>query len=247
MRPAAPTLDEIGATIAQNGRWLARRLADCDAAAWSTPTRCAPWTVGDIAAHLVDGAVVAHRILLAALEGTAARTPPDFRGDPASTVTAFRKAMNDLVDVMTLVGPDLLEREVVLDRVSAVTVRHLIDAIATEFAIHGLDLADALGETRHLTPSDIRLVASALPDLLANGVTPRPDTTYLLRSLVFEIGFTWYDGEWHSEVGPDPCTVDGEPEAVMLYALGRLPCEPPRLSTNHRERARAFKRYLPGP
>ena len=247
VRPVAPSLDEICATLTHHGGWLTERLSACDAAEWSRRTRCVPWSVGTLAAHLVDGAGLANRVFLAVLNGVGARTPPTFRGDQDSTVAALCDARNALLDTVIRLTPNLLEREVSLDSVAAVSVSYLADTIATEFAVHALDVAHALSETRHLSADDIQLVAHALPDLLDVGVAPRRETSYLLRSLSFELALTWHGDNWRCDLTADPCTIDGEPEAVLLYALGRNSFDASRLSTNRPEQARAFKSYLPGP
>jgi hypothetical protein len=71
--------------------------------------------------------------------------------------------------------------------------------------------------------------------------------SYVLRSLLFELPFSWRGNTWVMEPGPDPCYIEGDVEAVLLFALGREPFSTSRLSTNDVDRARAFKRHLRGP
>lgn len=246
-RPELPSLDAVAALVARNGNWIVERLAACDTPSWGKRTRCGSWRVGALGAHLVDGQLLAQRVLAAAFSGQPAETPPAFRGDQGATVAALTAAKNNVVDAITRLTPDMLEREVVIDKVAVVTVEHLVSVATTELAVHGLDLADALGETRHLTTDESCVIASVLPDVLDAGVPPRGHAAYLLRSLAFELPLTWRDDEWRCEPGPDPCWIEGEPEAVLLFALGRESFDESRLTTNSAQRARAFKRYLTGP
>jgi uncharacterized protein (TIGR03083 family) len=250
--PAEVPLDlldraELCRLVEREARWIAERLSQCDAGAWSRRTRCAEWDVQALAAHLVDCQRFTLSVLTAAIEGGTAKTPEDFRGGPAETVAAFRRAADEVGDALARLAPVPLDREVVIDDVAAVTLSHLIERLAMENAVHGLDLAHALGDTRHLTTDAAKLIANVLPDVLDAGVTPPPATAYLLRSLAFELPFTWRNNAWRRERAADPCSIEGEVEAVLLYALGRVPFNKSRLSTNRPNRAREFKRYLIGP
>jgi len=240
-------LAEVRALVAREARWIGERLSQCDATTWLRRTRCPKWNLGELAAHLVTSQHLAINVLTAAIEGGGAERPRDFRGDRPATVEAFDRATDDVGTALIRITPDTLERDVIIGGNELVAVRDLVQWLAMELAVHGLDLADALGETRHLTTDAVTVVASVLPDALDPGAPPPPATSYILRSLAFELPFTWQNKGWQPEPGPDPCSIEGEAEAVLLFALGRVPFNKSNLVTNRPDRARAFKRHLAGP
>ncbi|HEV7524758.1 MAG TPA: maleylpyruvate isomerase family mycothiol-dependent enzyme [Acidimicrobiia bacterium] len=233
--------------IARETDWIASRLSECSRTAWSRRTRCAGWNVADVSAHLVTVQQFARRVLTAALEGHPAEAPPDFRGTPEATIKAFGRAAAEVNDALARITPDHVDRDVSMGDNESVSVRHLIEVLTMEVVVHGLDLADALGENRHMTTEAAGVIAHALPDLLDPGSSAPPNTSYVLRSLVFELPLTWRDNAVWSEPGVDPCCVEGEAEAVLLFALGRVPFDKSGLVTNQPDRARAFKRHFVGP
>jgi uncharacterized protein (TIGR03083 family) len=240
-------LAELRGVITRDTAWIAACLSRCDGGAWSRRTRCPAWNVLELAAHLVTAQRLAGAVLTGAIEGRGAKTPGDFRGDPSTTVGAFARAAERVEAALAQLPPDALEREVVIDDVEAVTVRHLVEVLALELTVHALDLAEALGETRHLTEEEMRVVVSALPDVL-DPSPARPETTaFVLRSVAFELPFTWRNSAWWPEPGSDPCSIEGEPEAVLLFALGRASFNKSNLTTNRPKDARTFKRHLRGP
>jgi uncharacterized protein (TIGR03083 family) len=248
---AVPTVEPlelpaVRALASQQAAWISARLARCDASDWALPTRCGKWNVGALAAHLVTGQRFAHAVLTAAIEGRKAEIARDFRADRATTVEVFDRASGEVVKDLARLPSELLEKEVIIGD-GAALVQHLVQVVVMELSVHGLDLADALGDTRHLTADAVAAVASALPDLLDPGPRPRPGTTYVLRSLAFELPFTWRDDEWHHEMGPDPTYIDGDAESVLLYALGRVSYDDAQLRSANPDQARAFKHYLTGP
>jgi len=240
-------LAEVRALYARETTWIAERLAECDGVSWTRRTRCAEWTVGALAAHLVTGQRLAHAVLAAAIARRPAQVPADFEGSRAETVEAFARAAAEVGDELARIAPGDAEREVVIGGEEGVTAQHLIQVLTMELAVHGLDLADALGQTRHLTPESMRAIATVLPDYLDPGVAPPARTGYVLRSAAFELPFTWRSNAWRREAAPDPCIIEGEPEAVLLFALGRTPFGKSQLVTNRPNSARAFKRHLTGP
>ena len=252
-KPSAPNartaydIAAVRALVARHADWIAERLASCDAPRWTRRTRCTGWTVGDLAAHLVTTQLVTTRLLTAANEGKGASIPPDFAGDQKTTVEAFRTRSRALLDLLARLRPATVEQHVVVDNVETVEVRHLLDVLSTELAVHSLDLADALGEIRHLNTDEIALIARALPDLLDPGTAPPAGTAYVLRSVAFEVLFAFRNGTWRAEPAPDACRIEGDPEALLLFALGRVPFKKSKLTTNQPERARAFKSHLRGP
>jgi uncharacterized protein (TIGR03083 family) len=203
--------------------------------------------VADLSAHLVTALQFGRRVLTAAIEGQPAEPPSDFRGTPAATVEAFAAAAVEVDDALARLTPAHVECDVSLGGGEAVAVQHLIEALTMEIVVHGLDLADALGDTRHMTTEAARVIANALPDLLDRSANSPANISYVLRSLVFELPFTGSDNGSRGDPAPDPCWIEGEAEAVLLFALGRVPFNKSSLVTNRPDRARAFKRHFVGP
>jgi uncharacterized protein (TIGR03083 family) len=221
-------------------------LAQCDANSWSRRTRCTEWDVGALARHLATTQRFAAEALTAVVEGRPAAAPAQFTGDRKATVRAFDRYARDVVRLLSELSPDRVRSKVRIDD-EEVEVEHLLQALAMELAVHGCDLADALDEKRHLTADAMKATANALPDLLDPGAAPKAPTSYALTSLAFEIPFTWRSNTWLHESGPDPCRIEGDVEAVLLFALGRQSFEKSGLSTNRVDAAQSFKRHLVGP
>jgi uncharacterized protein (TIGR03083 family) len=239
-------LGDLRALVERESRWIAATLAATDATAWTRRTRCGGWSIADLAAHVTTGQRFASEVLAAAIEGRAAAPGKDFSADRATTIEAFGKATQQVGKALARLVPADLEREVVIAD-EAVALQHLVQVVATELAVHALDLADALGEPRHLASDAVQSVAFVLPDLLDPGPPPPAGTSYLLRSLAFRLPLTFDGAEWRAAAGEQPCTIEGDPESVLLYALGRTTFDGARLTTNDAARARSFKRYLVGP
>jgi uncharacterized protein (TIGR03083 family) len=123
----------------------------------------------------------------------------------------------------------------------------VLEVLVMELAVHGLDLAAALGVERHLQPEAISAAAHLLPEFLDPAVAPPAKAAYVLRSSAFELPFAWDGATWTDDARPGACIIEGDPESVLLYALGRIAFNQSALETNDPDAARAFKRYLAGP
>jgi uncharacterized protein (TIGR03083 family) len=233
--------------IARHASLIADDLAQIDAAVWSRRTRCAEWDVGELIQHLVTGQRFAFELLSAALEGRTAKKPSDFHADRITTIEAFGRTSRKVVEAVARVAPNLVEREVVIDDVEAVTLKHLIEVVGVEVAVHGLDLADALGHPRHLSTDEVAMIGRTLPDILDQGRAGRPNAAYMLSCVAFDVPFSWRNQAWRCEPGLDPCRIEGDPEPLLMYALGRVPFDKSGLTTNRPDAARTFKRHLRGP
>ncbi|MFI6935623.1 maleylpyruvate isomerase N-terminal domain-containing protein [Streptomyces sp. NPDC050287] len=166
---------------------LARAMAGVSMAEWRLPTRCAPWTVSELLAHV--------RVVIAWLPGMlAAPAPPRaeisaveyYRPDDrfAPDTNAARIALAQDLAAEQLSGAALAEDFNVtwqqVDRLCqaepegrVVRTRHGDPMLLSEFlltrvvevAVHGLDLADALRREPWLTPQ----AADVVQDLLLGG------------------------------------------------------------------------------
>ncbi|WP_091045851.1 maleylpyruvate isomerase N-terminal domain-containing protein [Glycomyces sambucus] len=140
--------------------------------AWDTPTRCTPWDAAALTAH-VTGALARLDPMLDAPEPPAATVTaagyftPDHRYSNAANTTrvdtatsAARDAGPGIAAAFTTTAARVLARCATQPPGRRVTTRHgdhmtLTDFLTTrvvETAVHGIDLADALGTPRWTTP-----------------------------------------------------------------------------------------------
>ena len=170
---------------------LARAMAGVSAAEWRLPTRCAPWEVSELLAHV--------RVVIAWLPDMLAAPPPtraevsaveyyrpDDRFTPDTNAARIALARDHATEQhsgaervddfnATWQQVDRLCRAEPEGRV--VRTRHGDAMLLSEFlvtrvvevAVHGLDLADALGRETWLTPEAADLVQGLLLD--PDGVT----------------------------------------------------------------------------
>ncbi|GIF06685.1 maleylpyruvate isomerase N-terminal domain-containing protein [Actinoplanes siamensis] len=186
----------------------ASRWAERD---WARPTRCAPWRVRELFAHV--------RITLGRLPGmlaeaaperaevsAAAYYRPDHRFSPETDAARIRLAQDQApgLDVRDFRGfaTALADRCAAEPPDRVVRTRHgdamlLTDFLTTrvvELAVHGLDLADALDRPAWLTPPAAGVVLSLLfgrpaadlpgpPDRLLREATGRAPVTLDLTGL----------------------------------------------------------------
>lgn len=236
---------------------LLTRAQDPD---WQRSTRCAGWTVADLAAHAVWGVTMetdALRRARLALPGRADGLEVAPGTDHEAVVSLLDQARDSLVlEVGHLEGRDLDASAPM--PYGDVPVRALLDVFAMEAGIHGSDLAAALGVAEGLSPTVVRAAESFLLTflpLLAQqaGVTP-PDaaSSFALVGATVRITGRWDDGTLTVGDPEDPVEaasiVSGDDTAVLLFALGRIPVQDPRLEVSgDLELASGFKRYVPGP
>lgn len=240
-------LPQVRTAVSRETRWILEQLGQCKASDWSRKTRCKGWNVTALAGHLITCLQTAAVVARAAIDCHPAQLPRDFKGDRFAVARAFTAAADDVVVVLDRMSPDALAREVDVDGEGILTPVHVLEVLVVELAVHGLDLAVALGEERHLTPDAIAVSARLLPEFLDATGTPPAQRAYVLRSSAFEVQFGWDGKRWTPDAGPDPCIIEGAPESVLLYALGRNNFDQSALETNRPDEARAFKRYLAGP
>ena len=178
---------------------LTRALATLPDAAWSRPTRCKPWDVRDLLAH-VHVAVARVPGMLAAVAPERASVSavdyyrPDARFSDATNAARVAAAQ---AEAAARPGPQVLAafaeswpRVATLCRAEppdrVVRTRHgdpmlLGDFLTTrvvELAVHGLDLADALAVPAWLTPQ----AAGVLQELLLGPGRTAPDPEHFLRA-----------------------------------------------------------------
>ena len=223
---------------------------------WERPTRLAGWTVEDLARHVHWGITLEAdglRLAAASAPGPAAGTP--LEGPRQEIVPALRRAVADLVQLMANVSEP--GGGVVPMPYGDVPLTLALRVFVMEAAIHGSDLADAVplsGRDGTTLPAEARRSSAAVfqafwPALAAEAtVMPAPGTTVRLSGPTVRMEGT-FDGTAWGPVSAEPTVVvEGNDDAVLLYAFGRLPWEKADLRvTGDRALADRFKEFVPGP
>jgi uncharacterized protein (TIGR03083 family) len=223
---------------------------------WRRPTRCAGWTVADLAAHALWGTTMEADALRRVRDGGpghATGRVVDASTDRRAVLAELRQAHADLVtEVGRLAGTDLTLSAPM--PYGDVPVDVLLDVYAMEAGIHGSDLADAVGEAPALSLTVARATESFLHMFLPVLAQPAPNPpsgsdSFLLAGDRVRIGGRWAAGALVLEPPDVPAvTVEGDDTAVLLFAMGRVPASHPRLRVDGDQHlAGDLKTYLPGP
>ena len=266
--PAPCTEDEMtdDATDAQQQvREVLRRewgeaidlLQTLDEADWERPTRCEGWSVLDLARHTVWGvSMEADAVDRARRDETApadGHTVPE-ASSPAEVVQALRRAVSQLDEAVGALGSGDDSRVCPLPY-AALPLPVALEVFVFEAGLHTSDFADALGDDGPLRPDVIAPVASVLEAFLpafamASTVDPPLGQSFALVGDTVRLEGRWTgDGLVMGLDGGEPgVTVSGDDTAVLLYAVGRLGADDPRLKVEGSpELARDFSAHVPGP
>jgi len=251
-------MDTATATDAVRVQWA--RFADTLSAAgpdvWERPTRLAGWTVEDLARHVHWGITLEADGL--ALAGSRRPGPADgtrLEGPREAIVPALRQASELLVQRLVALA-DPAPASVPMPY-GEVPMELALQVFVMEAVIHGSDLADAVPGTEgagKTLPPEARATCAAVfqafwPALAAAAVSlPPAGTTIRLAGPTLRMEAT-FDGTAWGPAADDPgVVVMGTDDDVLLYAYGRLPLDPTRLTvTGDRELAVRFKEFVPGP
>ncbi len=203
---------------------LSTAIAALTPGQWARPTRCEPWNAAELLAH-ITGTVSRLEWMLEAEPPAAATVTaagyyrPDARFAPEATAAridegvtaaqsggpavaaAFDTTWRAVADRCHTEHPDRL---VTTRYGDAMTLEDYLTTRVVEVAVHGIDLADAAGETRWTAPDSARLIVDLLldqPDALATlgwdpvafiaKATGRDPMTRDERARVDSLGLTW--------------------------------------------------------
>jgi uncharacterized protein (TIGR03083 family) len=189
----APT-DVLEVLVAESGALVAG-LRDVPAGRWAAPTRCRPWVLRELLAHVrvAVGRVTAMLAEPAPPVATVSAVDyyrPDARFSPATNAdrvaTARSAAADDEIEAFAATVSQVAKACAAQPAGRVVRTRHgdpmlLTDFLITrvvEVAVHGFDLADAAGVPSWLTPP----AAGALQDLLLGPARRSPDPLHFLRA-----------------------------------------------------------------
>lgn len=177
---------------------LALALGRLDPAAWERPTRCIPWTVRDLVGHIITAV---GRVPSALAEPAPARADtdavsyysPDHRFSEATNTDRVRVArarasgsdVAALLDDLTATTRAAVDaclgepagRVVLTRHGDAMALPEFLTTRVVEVAVHGLDVADAVGHEPWLTAA----AAEHLQGLLFTGDVAGWDPAVLLR------------------------------------------------------------------
>jgi uncharacterized protein (TIGR03083 family) len=177
---------------------LALALGRLDPAAWERPTRCVPWTVRELVGHLVTAvgrvpAALAEPVPARADTDAVSYYSPDHRFSGATNADRVQvaQARASGADVATLLDDLAATTRAAVDaclgepgsRVvrtrhgDAMALSEFLTTRVVELAVHGLDVADAVGREPWLTAP----AAEHLQGLLFAGDVSGWDPAVLLR------------------------------------------------------------------
>ena len=244
--PAVPVgLHAAREVLAFESEWILSTLHSMQPQSWKLPTACKGWNVHDVVAHLVTGQRLVADVLHSVHSDATVISRPDFVGDVQETLVAFVDAVRDTA-VAVAAANGSPESLVTIDG-TTITLGAFTQLMVAEISMHAVDIAEALGIAHSMPLDGILACAVALPGLVDQHDSVRPDAAYSLRCPEFVLEFSWQGGAWFAEEGNDPCVIEGDAQQLIRFAYGRLHLDASELTTNRRTFAQAFKRYLSGP
>ena len=176
-------------------------VTSLDAAAWSRPSACAGWTVGDVFAHLTQGANNWSEGITRAVAGDVSPPPgqqPLRPGERGSEVTAQRaiafrqETGKDVMQQAFVAGYQRLHQVLsglqaedwekpCFHRRGILPVRDYVGLRLQELTIHGWDMRVAFDEAATLSESPLPVLVGIAQRWLSNTFRPDPRLTTPLR------------------------------------------------------------------
>ena len=168
---------------------------------WSRPSACAGWTVGDVFAHVTQGARTWSEAITRSRAGDFDPPPgqPPLRpGERGSAVTAqraidFRQGMGEAALLQTFVSDYQRLHQVLLDlqpadwdkpcfhRRGVLPVRDYVGIRLQELVIHGWDIRTAFDEAAALSERSLPVLVGLAQRWLSNTFHPVPHLTAPVR------------------------------------------------------------------
>lgn len=246
-----------GAVIDREWRSAIQLLEGLGDGEWQLPTRCAGWSVRDLALHNVWGVTMEVDALRRSARGDSdpaeGYTMPT-HSPPTEILATLRLAVTDLVDGVAALSPADADRSCPMPY-GEVPLPAVLAVFMFEAVLHANDHADAVGRSAPLGPEVTPVIASVLaaflPSMAMASTAERPDgATFTVVGETVRL-----DGGWSGSalvMGPavaDPSfAVSGDDSSALLFVTGRLDVDDPRLTVRgDRELARRFKELVPGP
>jgi len=191
VRETIDVIDLISSEAAQ----LRDFMAGLDRDEWARPSTCVGWAVGDVFAHLTQGAHTWSESITRAVAGDA-NPPPGQRalraGERGSEVTAqgaiaFRHEMgaegllqafatgyHRLHQVLLGLNPQDWDKPC-FHRRGVMPVRDYVGIRLQELTVHGWDIRSAFDESAELSEQPLPVLAGLVPRWLSNTFSPEPE------------------------------------------------------------------------
>ncbi|MEJ2870894.1 maleylpyruvate isomerase family mycothiol-dependent enzyme [Actinomycetospora sp. OC33-EN08] len=216
---------------------------------WALPTRCAGWSVLDLARHGAWGTSMeadALRRAGAGEDGSGVGIEPD--GGPSAVLAALRASVADLVAALD--RPGVGEGSVTIP-FGGIPAAFALQVFAMEAGVHADDLAAALGRDGELGADVVTATGVVLPAVFpvlaaTAGQVTAEGTVVALQGPTLDLRFGVVDGAWAAvDLAPTATVRSDSDTALLRFALGRVGADDPALQVD--EGARAFKTWFPGP
>ncbi len=185
---------EVIELISAEASPLQNFLAGLGTEEWSRPSACAGWTVGDVVAHLTQGARTWSAAITRARAGDCNPPPgqpplrPGERGSAATAQRAidFRQGMGEAVLLQAFVSDYQRLHQVLLDmqsedwykpcfhRRGVLPIRDYMGLRLQELAIHGWDMRTAFDDAAALSEHSLPVLVGLAQRWLSNTFHPAP-------------------------------------------------------------------------
>jgi len=205
-------------------------IAGAGPADWDRPTVCAPWTLKDVLAHMVEGELNVGRIYRGEVKEQGYIDPDEgiakWRALPGEAVRGalwqHGTAAQRVLDAMT---EDVWRAPI--KAYGCREVRQLVRLHAFDVSVHGHDLTDALEVQPVWGPALAFLVEfvvrAAPPTLRRRGLEPHGSLLVVVGDRRWLIEAV--DGSWRVDHSPSPesgaAAIETDEETLVLLATGR--------------------------
>lgn len=196
-----PTTSDLIALIDLEASQLRTFMAGLTPDEWSRPSACTGWTVGDVFAHVTQGARTWSASITRAKAGDAGPPPgeqplrPGERGSevtaqraiafhhqmgPLGLLRAFTDGYQQLHEVLLALQPEDWDRPC-YHRRGAMPVRDYAGVRLQELTIHGWDIRSAFDAAATLSERPLPVIVDLAQRWLINTFRPTPELTTALR------------------------------------------------------------------
>ena len=257
MSDGNPVHDDVRRILVREWGSVVDLLGSLDDESWRRPTRLSGWTIADLARHVVWGVSMEADALRRARAGigeVAEGTTLDEDPGRDDVLQALTNATSSLYAEVAALTPD--DASLTCPMPHGVTpVPLALDIFVFEAGIHASDFAEAVGQDRPLAADVAPVVATVLGQFLPafaalSTASAPPSSTFSLRGDAVRLDGTWSEeGLVMGDPDEEPTwTISGDDSSVLLFAVGRLDADDPRLAVaGSADLARDFKEHVPGP
>ncbi|WP_018332485.1 maleylpyruvate isomerase family mycothiol-dependent enzyme [Actinomycetospora chiangmaiensis] len=214
--------------------------------AWERPTRCAGWTLLDLARHGAWGtSMEADALRRSRLGEPGSGLGVEPSGDRDEVLPALRSSVAALVSELDRAAE---LGDTVTIPFGAIPAPFALQVFTMEAGVHADDALSALGTDEpfgaDVVTATAVVLSAVLPALAAS--VPATGTVVGLTGPTVDLRFGVADGAWQAVDLPPTVSVRGTSDtAVLRFALGRTGADDPAVTVD--DGARAFKTWFPGP